>query len=69
VRKTVGNGFLSLRVSYPDAWALVVFWQSVLAAELCAAVGALEGHEGFLTASLAVHLCAIFSSYVRRLGL
>jgi hypothetical protein len=54
-RENFGDGFLSLAVGDSDAGALVVFWQSVLAAELSAAVGTVKGHEDVLPTFLTVH--------------
>ena len=47
-----GRGWL-WRFCFPLSRAVVVFWQSVLGAEVAVAVGAFEGHVGFGVALLA----------------
>jgi hypothetical protein len=54
--KYFGDCFLLLSVSKSDLWARVVFGYAVLAAELSAAVRALERHKYFLSAFLTVHV-------------
>jgi hypothetical protein len=50
-----------------DSWALVVFWESMFAAELASAVGTLKRHDGFLPALLTVHAVYV-TLFLFRLG-
>jgi hypothetical protein len=43
-REDFCDGFLPLIVGYTYAWAIVVFWQPMLTAELSSAVGTVKRH-------------------------